>query len=66
MAEGRDEYLNRKMKEVQDLIQEATMANALGTPAILDGFNPTAGGAIIEIKIVIMESKLNEFRQMKK
>jgi len=66
MVEGTQEYLNRKMKQVQDLIQEATEAKALGAPIITDGFNPQAGGAFVEIKLIINEIKLNEYRQIKK
>lgn len=65
MVESAQEYLTRKMKSIQDLIQEATMAGSLGMPAVLDGFDPKIGGAFIEIKILINEVKLNEFRKMK-
>jgi hypothetical protein len=66
MVESQGEYLQRKMKEIQDLIQEATEAQALGMPAVLDGFSAQAGGAFKEIKIIINEVKLNEYRKIKK
>jgi len=66
MAEGTKEYLDRKMKQFQDIIQEATEAQALGAPIFTDGFNPQLGGAFIELKVIVNESKLNEFRNIKK
>jgi hypothetical protein len=55
MVESQGDYLTRKMKEIQDLIADATVAQALGMPQITDGFNPQIGGAFIEIKIPINE-----------
>ncbi len=66
MVEGTEEYLNRKMEKVQQIIEDATNAKALGAPAITDGFNPVYGGAFIEIKLVINETKYNEFLTIKK
>lgn len=64
MVESIDDYLTRKMMEVQNLIQEATEAKAIMNPIVTDGFDQ-AMGANISIQIRINESKLNEFRKLK-
>lgn len=65
MVESTQEYVIRKMTEVQNLIQEATEANAIMNPVITDGYDPTIG-ANISISIRINETKLNEYRKIKK
>lgn len=64
MVESIDDYVVRKMMEVQNIIQEATEAKAIMNPVITDGFDP-AIGANISINIRINESKLNEYRKLK-
>lgn len=64
MVESIDDYVVRKMMEVQNLIQEATEAKAIMNPVITDGYD-TAMGANISINIRINESKLNEYRKLK-
>ena len=64
MVESVDEYIIRKMQEVQNLIQEATEAKALGNPIINDQMD--AGGACILITIRINEPKLVEYRRLAK
>lgn len=64
MVESIDDYVVRKMMEVQNLIQEATEAKAIMNPVITDGYDPSMG-ANISINIRINESKLNEYRKLK-
>jgi len=64
LVESIDDYVVRKMMEVQNIIQEATEAKAIMNPVITDGFDP-AIGANISINIRINESKLNEYRKLK-
>lgn len=64
MVESGDDYIVRKMMQVQNLIQEATEAKAIMNPVINDGFDQ-AIGANISINIRINESKLNEYRKLK-
>ncbi len=65
MVESQGDYLDRKMMKIQEMIKEAKLAGALGMPAVLDGFNSIAGGAFIEIKIIINEPKLEAYRKIK-
>jgi hypothetical protein len=63
MPETIPDYIQRKMAEVQDLIQEATMAQALASPIITDSFDNSMQTSLITIKIIINEAKLNEYRE---
>ena len=63
-GETANEFVERKMREAQNVIQEATECGAIMNPITTDGYDPNPGG-IISINIRINEPKLAAYREKK-